>query len=304
MEKKLLIILITWCLLFAGIFTGYKIIENNEKIEVTKYDRNGNEIYHKTEDSTTYHKYNENNQILEIKFEYRDGVSNEKKTDYTYYEYDGKLLKKIIYKNDPSSKEKDHELLFEYDERGNQIKKIEPRKEATTGDNDSSKRTTFYFYDENNRLIKEISPDYVVTEYIYNEKGNLIEEKTYTPLGEGPDAPRTNESSITYEWDDKGRKTKTTYINDKYLGDRSDWREYTDDDPEIQYIYYSKRESSSDDEYTSYMKYDWYDEYVDCGIIDENDGQIYLRLKRNIKYEFWDNGKIKTKKIYNINKLF
>ena len=145
-------------------------------------------------------------------------------------------------------------------------------------------------------LIKEISPDFVVTEYIYNEKGNLIEEKTYTPLGEGPDAPRTNESSITYEWDDKGRKIKTTYINDKFLGDRSDWREYTDDDPEIQYIYYS-----SDDKYTSYMKYDWNDEYVDCGIIDENDGQIYLRLKRNIKYEFWDNGKIKTKKIYKDN---
>ena len=80
------------------------------------------------------------------------------------------------------------------------------------------------------------------------------------------------------------------------MGDRLDWREYTDDDPEIQYIYYS-----SDDKYTSYMKYDWYDEYVDCGIIDKNDGQIYLILKRNIKYEFWDNGKIKTKKIYKDN---
>jgi len=296
MEKKLLIILITWCLLFAGIFTGYKIIENNKKIEVTKYDRNGNEIYHKTEDSTTYHKYNENDQILEIKFEYRDGVSNEKKTDYTYYEYDGKLLKKIIYKNDPSSKQKDHEILFEYDERGNQIKKIEPRKEATAGDNDSSKRTTFYFYDENNRLIKEISPDYVVTEYIYNEKGNLIEEKTYTPLGEGPDAPRTNESSITHEWDDKGRKTKTTYINDKYMGDRSDRREYVYDDPEIQYIFYDA--SINHSEIIRYMKYDWHDEYVEGGFIDINNGKILQKFTRIIKYDYWDNGNLKKKKIY------
>jgi YD repeat-containing protein len=270
MNKKVYKISLLFFSTIAILLVADKLIKYFNETEIFHYDINGNEIYHKTGNYIKYTEYNEDNQPLEIKEKY-----NKNKYDYTYYEYDGGLLKKKIQRRDPSAQKPDFEILYEYDERGNKIKEIIP----------SLNETTSYEYDDYSRLIKEFSPDGRIYEYKYDEKGNLIETKC------------SADSSCTQEWDDKGRIIKRTYVNDRFWRDNIYTWKYTDDDPKIKYICYVENDSIMGD--LSYFKYDKHDECIESGEIVNGKEKA---IKRNyIKYEFWDNGKIKTKKIYKDN---
>lgn len=290
MNKKVFKISLLFFSTIAILLVADKLIKYFNETEIFHYDINGNEIYYKTGNYIKYTEYNEDNQPLEIKEKY-----NKDKYDYTYYEYDGGLLKKIIHKMDPSSDKEDFEISYEYDVRGNKLKEINSKDGTISYEYDehnnlikeihSSKGTTLYFYDENGWKIKEVSPDDKITEYKHDEKGNLIEVKC------------SDGSSYTTEYDDKDRVIKRIFVNDEFWGNLVHTFEFKDDDPEINTMIYS-----FGDNITGYKKKDKYDEIFESGEIVNGKEKA---IKRNyIKYEFWDNGKVKTKKIYNINKLF
>ena len=96
---------------------------------------------------------------------------------YIYYEYEGDLLRKQIFKNENSSEE-DYEILYEYNQQGLKTKKI-----------DSLKGTTLYQYDKNDEYIETgiiWGDEFLTTKYkkitlcSHWKKGKIKSKRVYT----------------------------------------------------------------------------------------------------------------------------
>ncbi len=272
MKKKVLGI-ISCVIVILVIFGIKKVLPVLESAEVIKYDKNGNEIYIKyaNMDNEIYQKYNDKNQLLESKNVFENG--SKKEILYTYYEYVDDRLVKRIHKGDNLFEDENYEVTFEYNDQGLKIKET-----------DSRKGITVYKYDENSNLISEILPDNKIINYDYDENGNLLKK-------EGSDG-----SIKEFEYDEKGRRLKETVKNDIFEGNRILRWEYFDDDPKISHIFYNEGENA-----TIYMIYDKNNEYIETGWC-YPDGVYKTKYKKIVLNTHWKNGKIKSKRVYTLNK--
>ena len=189
------------------------------------------------------------------------------------YEYENNKLIKTIHKSTGKIDNEDYNILYMYDENGLKIKEIH-----------SKNGQTLYEYDKNSRLVKKTTPDNVITNYSYDENGNCTCEES------------SDGSIIKMEYADDGRILKRTHINDKFYGNRTLIWEYFDDDPEI-----SKKWYDEDDYAPTWMVYDKNGEYIETGMKLDN-GDFVTKYKKVVKYKYWKNGQIKSKKVYTLGR--
>lgn len=271
MKKKIVwvisIIFIILCIIV--ITKGMNIIQD---AAVYEYDENGNEIYSclGKGSNKVYSKYNENNKIIEQKNEF--GSGSNKNEVIINYEYEDNLCIKKISKSSGFPSSEDYEIKYEYNEMGLRTKEI-----------DSIKGTTLFEYDDNSKLIKKIAPDNTFINYGYDENGKCIYEES------------SDGGLIKFEYDNKGRSLKTTYVNHKNYGNTTLVWEYFDEDPEISCKFYTITDFS-----TSWLLYDKNNEYIETGW---ECGDLILKTiyKKVVKYKYWKNGNLRSKKIYIIH---
>ncbi len=274
MKIKKIVLGIVICIIILLSFVAVKEIkEIFDDAIITKYDINGNEIYSYSGKGSNknYWKYNEKNQIIEYKSVV--DIKPFERVDYIYYEYENDLLVKRISKSDKSPTDKDCVVLFEYNDKGVKTKEI-----------DSLNGTTVFEYDDNSYLIKKIDPNNVITNYSYDENGNCTCEES------------SDGSIRKMEYDDEGRIIKRTYINDSWNGNSTDSWQYFDDNPEISEKYFHIGENAK-----NWMVYDKNDEYIETGW-ELPDGESITKYKKIVKYKYWKNGQIKSKKVYNLGR--
>ena len=154
--------------------------------------------------------------------------------NYYYYDKSGNLTEEVSYDNNSKLRTKDvfiysakNELLEEinydenliiwnklvnaYDEKGNKIKTIEVWR-------DENIKSTTYKYDINSNLIEEVHSELYnsyIRDYIYNEKGNVIEESLRVFKDES-----INEFKAIY--DSNGNKIKNYDYYNNYYQNRID----------------------------------------------------------------------------------
>lgn len=270
---KVILVILASILIITSYFYIKKLIHLVQDAHVTNYDINGNEIYSCDGINTNkrYWKYNDQNQILEYKSVMESAVGKE--IYLVSYEYENNKLIKTIHKSTGKIDNEDYNILYMYDENGLKIKEIH-----------SKNGQTLYEYDKNSRLVKKTTPDNVITNYSYDENGNCTCEES------------SDGSIIKMEYADDGRILKRTHINDKFYGNRTLIWEYFDDDPEI-----SKKWYDEDDYAPTWMVYDKNGEYIETGIKLDN-GDFVTKYKKVVKYKYWKNGQIKSKKVYTLGR--
>ena len=274
MKIKKIVLGIVICIIILLSFVAVKKIkEIFDDAIITKYDINGNEIYSCSgiNSNKNYWKYNDNNQLLEYKSVLESAGFNQ--IYLVTYEYENNNLIKTIHKRTSQFDNEYYDILYLYDENGLKIKEIH-----------SKNGQTLYEYDKNSRLVKETAPDNIVTNYSYDENGNCTCEKS------------SDESIRKMEYDADGRILKKTYINDKFNGNRTLIWEYFDDDPEISEKFYEESENAS-----TWMVYDKNDEYIETGWKLDY-GDHVSKYKKVVKYKYWKNGQIKSKKVYTLGR--
>jgi YD repeat-containing protein len=270
MKIKKIVLGIVICIIILLSFVAVKKIkEIFDDAIITKYDINGNEIYlwDGINSYKNYWKYNDKNQLLEYKTVGFNGIY------LVTYEYENNNLIKTIHKRTEKLYNEDYNILYVYNENGLKIKEIH-----------SKNGQTLYEYDKNSRLVKKTTPDNVITNYSYDENGNCTCEES------------SDGNIRKMEYDDEGRIIKRTHINDKPYGNQIYIWEYFDDDPEISekcYIY--------DDYALTWRVYDKNGEYIETGI-KFDDGDFVTKYKKVVKYKYWKNGQIKSKKVYNLGR--
>lgn len=271
MKKRIIKVFLLVLLICIGIFSITKIVKISQTAKIYKYDINGNLIYSYSGKGSNknYWKYNEKNQIIEYKSVL--DIKPFERVDYIYYEYENDLLVKRISKSSKSPTDEDCVVLFEYNDKGFKTKEI-----------DSLNGTTVFEYDDNSYLIKKIDPNNVITNYTYDENGNCVYEES------------SNGKIIKYEYDGKGRILEKSYINDSWNGNSTDSWQYFDDNPEISEKYFHIGENAK-----NWMVYDKNDEYIETGW-ELSDGESITKYKKIVKYKYWKNGKMKSKKVYTI----
>ena len=136
--------------------------------------------------------------------EFVDEIRNVKLVSASYeYNTDGRIINEIQYDGYGNRVE----IIYSYDERGNITSEIEA--EYINGSL-TFRLVTEYFYDEQNRKIKEVkccSGNENTTEYVYDANGNLSICIHTDQFGE--------KTGITYKYDSSGRlHTKTEYTPD------------------------------------------------------------------------------------------
>ncbi len=273
MKKRItqaILIILAFLLIISSYFYIEKIIDIIQNVHVSNYDINGNEVYSCDGINTNknYWKYNDQNQILEYKsvMDSADG----KDIYLVTYEYENNNLIKTIHKGTGKLYNEDYNILYVYNENGLKIKEIH-----------SKNGQTLYEYDENSRLVKKTTPDNIITNYSYDKNGNCICEES------------SDGSIIKKEYDDDGRILKRTHINDKSYGNRTFIWEYFDDNPEISEKFYNGD--------AIWMIFDKNDEYIETGI-KLDDGDLVTKYKKVVKYKYWENGQIKSKKVYTLGR--
>jgi hypothetical protein len=176
-------------------------------------------------DHTTTYKYDSNGNLIEkIKIQkilnlgkrdagYIDALGDNPINEKSFYTYDksNRLIKEVNYtfgnegfdQNDIPS----NSIEYTYNQKGDLIKEVG---RTPNGRIIYQNYEATYHYDNNGNKIKETkifttSPaeSHRTTIYSYNNKGNLIEEKT-----EDSGVP-SNNKHLRYEYDSKGRMTKT-----------------------------------------------------------------------------------------------
>lgn len=274
MKIKKIVLGIVICIIILLSFVAVKKIkEIFDDAIITKYDINGNEIYSCSgiNSNKNYWKYNDNNQLLEYKSVLESAGFNQ--IYLVTYEYENNNLIKTIHKRTSQFDNEYYDILYLYDENGLKIKEIH-----------SKNGQTLYEYDKNSRLVKETAPDNIVTNYSYDENGNCT-------------CVKSSDGSIRkMEYDADGRILKKTYINDKFNGNRTLIWEYFDDDPEISEKFYEESENAS-----TWMVYDKNDEYIETGWKLDY-GDHVSKYKKVVKYKYWKNGQIKSKKVYTLGR--
>lgn len=270
---KVILVILASILIITSCFYIKKLIHIVQDAHVTNYDINGNEIYSCDGINTNknYWKYNDKNQILEYKSVMESAVGKE--IYLVSYEYENNKLIKTIHKRTSPFDNEYYDILYLYNENGLKIKEIH-----------SKNGQTLYEYDKNSRLIKETAPDNIITNYSYDKNGNCTCEES------------SDGSIIKMEYADDGRILKRTHINDKSYGNRTFIWEYFDDNPEI-----SKKCYHEDDYAPTWMVYDKNDEYIETGI-KLDDGDLVTKYKKVVKYKYWKNGQIKSKKVYTLGR--
>ena len=274
MKIKKIVLGIVICIITLLSFVAVKKIkEIFDDAIITKYDINGNEIYSCSgiNSNKNYWKYNDNNQLLEYKSVLESAGFNQ--IYLVTYEYENNNLIKTIHKRTSQFDNEYYDILYLYDENGLKIKEIH-----------SKNGQTLYEYDKNSRLVKETAPDNIVTNYSYDENGNCT-------------CVKSSDGSIRkMEYDADGKILKKTYINDKFNGNRTLIWEYFDDDPEISEKFYEESENAS-----TWMVYDKNDEYIETGWKLDY-GDHVSKYKKVVKYKYWKNGQIKSKKVYTLGR--
>jgi len=270
---NVILYLLAFLLIISFPYFINKLIKIEQYAHVTNYDINGNEVYSCDGINTNknYWKYNDQNQILEYKSVMESAVGKE--IYLVSYEYENNKLIKTIHKSTGKIDNEDYNILYMYDENGLKIQEIH-----------SKNGQTLYEYDKNSRLVKKTSPDKIITNYSYDENGNCIHEES------------SDGSIKKMEYDDYGRILKRTHINDKFYGNRTFIWEYFDDDPEI-----SKKWYDEDDYAPTWMVYDKNGEYIETGM-KLDDGDFVTKYKKVVKYKYWKNGQIKSKKVYTLGR--
>lgn len=268
--KKVVFRIVFYLFWLLVLFGTKKFVYILKDASVLKYDVNGNEIYSCPGKGSNefYRKYNDKNQLIELK-----SVFGGKDQYYIYYEYDGDLLRKQIFKNGdlPAPVAEEHEILYEYNQQGLISKTI-----------NSVEGETLYQYDDKSNLVTKISPNNKTINYEYDKNGKCIKEES------------SDGSIIEREYDEKGRSLRTSYTNHPVQGNHIERWEYFDDDPKILRKYYSEGESG-----TNYMTFDKNGEYIETGWI--RAGEILkTKYKKITLYTHWKNGKIKSKRVFTL----
>ena len=271
-EMKKRILKILSCIIIVVSILGIKkVISILDDAKIQKYDANGNEIYYKASKNSSeiFRKYNEKNQLIETKNVLPSNVINkEKKSEYTYYEYENDLLVKTIYKSASSSEEENYEIIYEYNDKGLKIKESHSRKGVT-----------FFEYDDTANLIKKIMPDKTII-YEYDKNGKCIKEES-------------SDGNITeYEYDENGRPLRTKTTDDVFFGNITLRWEYFDDDSEISVKYYHGD--------LNYIVMDKNNEYIEYGWKLPDGSISTTKYKKITLYTRWKNGQIKSKRVYTL----
>ena len=174
--------------------------------------------------STSYvdkdYEYDEIGRIKQYKITNK-GVSSTsgptKIWDYSYELHPGGLVKKVTI-DGPRTDVSDIRSR-EYDIKGNLVKST----------NALGHVTTFTNYDNNGRVKKVIEPNGKVTEFLYHDRGWLLERKVnaganqrltvfkYDPAGLLEKITRPDNSVLNFEYDTSQRLVKTTDSNNKKL---------------------------------------------------------------------------------------
>lgn len=191
------------------------IDKKNAVVYEYAYDEKGDKIsetvsYPKAPDETLYREYiteyqadgskivSESQTILQA-----TGEAISQETFEYEYNAEGFLIRKTGFRDG----EKQGEILFEYDEKGNQISQSEGK--AGSGATSLAKQ---YEYDDAGNRIKEIwfgldgaqNRSYT---YAYDEDGKEIERRTFNASGEELTDERM-QSQWRYEYDEEGRITE------------------------------------------------------------------------------------------------
>ncbi|RPI15071.1 MAG: hypothetical protein EHM58_14935 [Ignavibacteriae bacterium] len=162
-------------------------------------------------------QYNKNEPVTNVQYYYSSNnlLSEEKHYRYTIfvcsykYEYDksGKLIKEKCYDNN-------NKLIFtnslKYDKKNNLISKISniPTRFRTDNTFDSDNKHIKTIISSNTKNQKEI-------EYLYDEKGKLSQETSYSSLKKSKSGKRYQISKVKFSYDDNGKLTqKQNYLTD------------------------------------------------------------------------------------------
>lgn len=199
---------------------GNKVSETDPAGNVTlfEYD-NGNHLIKKTYPTGAYEtkKYVNDDMIEEID---RFGV----RTTYTY-DASGHMLSKTR----PAL---EHTIYYEYDNKGNLVKEIDPEENISTKSYDDYGRlveettntgfVTQYVYYEDRNLLKDKVEGTLTTTYAYDVYGNIVSESggikgnctyDYDLLGRMISETGPEENITSYEYDEMGHEIKKIDAN-------------------------------------------------------------------------------------------
>ena len=161
--------------------------------------------------------YNENGALSESISYDKDGEEKHRETNT--YDSDGNLIKTVR----ENYKKIYHTIEYIY-ENGNKVKQI-----ATAYDDESYEGVSEFFYDENNKLIKEISTepsgtttvteyqnDLIIKQQRTNKDGKIISDSEYQYDDKGNILQQTllivdQQSSYKYTYDEDGNQLTETY---------------------------------------------------------------------------------------------
>lgn len=164
---------------FNGYYEKHRKYRNGKK-EIERFDFKNNLLYKKDDVGEEWWNYNERGQEIF----HRDYKGNETET---IYDSNGKFVKRI----ENSKVKVINNRKYEYDERGNTTKIINP---------DGS--IIELKYDNNNNLIKAVYPDRSYEDFKYDNRGNVIY------------ARNRNGDTHTLEYNEYGCITKYIDSND------------------------------------------------------------------------------------------
>ncbi len=216
-----------------------QVVDNFGKHTKTNWYYNDNDILIKetkvTESDDSYEEvvktYNENGALSESISYDKDGEEKHRETNT--YDSDGNLIKTV----GENYKKVYHITEYIY-ENGNKVKQI-----ATAYDGESYEGVSEFFYDENNKLIKEISTEPSGTTTVTEYQNDLIIKQQ-----------RTNKddrviSDSEYQYDDKGNILQQTLL---IVDQQSSYKYTYDEDGNQLTETYKKGDSTTVTEKTYY----------------------------------------------------
>lgn len=163
---------------FSGYYEKHRRYRNGDKL-IERFDFKNRLLYRKDEIGEEWWDYNERGQEIF----HRDYKGNETET---IYDENGKFVKRI----ENSKVKVINNRKYEYDERGNTTKIINPDGSEIKLD-----------YDKDNNLIKAVYPDNSYEDFKYDNSGNVIY------------ARNTNGDKYNLEYNEYGYITKYTDSN-------------------------------------------------------------------------------------------